>query len=112
MPVANTEIFTSHETLWVQQGGPGSDFVIMGNCYEIGDTTEPEGDRTPHFCRDLVAGAGNFSIVKQTRGTPGLITFQLSAPKYRMDNLLRTLTCPFDLQVIAKSCGNQTTYSG
>lgn len=112
MAVVNKEVFSTDETLWVQKEGPGTDFELMGECYQIGDTTEPQGDRTPHYCRDLTRGAGNFKISKQTRGMPGLITFQLSAPKYRMNNLLRTLTCPFDLQAVVKSCGDQTTQVG
>jgi len=112
MPVVNKEVFSTDETLWVQPEGPGTDFQIMGDCYTIGATTEPQGDLTPHFCRDLTKGAGNFKISKQTRGTPGSITFQLEAPKYRMNNLLRTLTCPFDLQAVVKPCGNQTTRTG
>lgn len=100
-------------TGWIQVGGPGTDYELLGSCYSIGDLAKPMGDTTALVCRNQKIPM-SYEVRKKLKGTPGQGTGSISAPLYRLNNLipyLAKLGCPFNTQIHYSECDDGTVFT-
>ena len=82
---SDAQTFESRQgAAWIQLGGPGNAYQLMGSCYNVGESNKPAGDETPAYCIDH--SNGQYYIRKSTQGLPGMGTGNLSSPEARGAN--------------------------
>ena len=109
---SDVQTFESKQGMaWIQLGGPGNKYELMGACYNFGESNKPAGDETPVFC--INPATGQSYIRKSIQGQPGMGAGNISAPEALGANYIPEVAdmgCRVNIQV-HKGCPPLDVYN-
>ncbi len=95
--------------LWIQPDGPNGAVYYLG-CHDVGDVTQPLGDRTLTYCPDETS-VNKWKRTGSFQGEPGAVTTTITAVVERSLDWLERSLCGGPLYVTKMSCGRRDQWS-